>query len=100
MPMKFALSLLFTLAITFTVVLADTKTDTSAAAAQKPTTGPATTQAASTQAVNKSCAVMSPDDLVDPKYNVIYQDRVIGFCCEECADTFKKKPERHLKTMK
>ena len=98
--MKFALSLLFTLAIAFTVVLADTRTDRSAEAAKKPTTGPATTQAASTQAVNKYCAVMGPDDLVDPKYNLIYKDQVIGFCCEECADTFKKKPEKYVKKMK
>ena len=96
--MKFAvIASLFTLALAVTVVLADTKET----ANKSPTTGPATTQAvATTQSVNKYCAVMGPDDLVDPKCNLLYKDQVIGFCCEECVDTFKKKPEKYMKKMK
>jgi hypothetical protein len=94
--MKFVLvASLLTLALSVAVVLADTKGEE-----KKPTTSPATTRVASTQAVNKYCAVVGSDDLVDPKYNLTYKDQVIGFCCEECRDTFKKKPEKYLKTMK
>jgi len=96
--MKFAVvTSLFILALAVSVLLADAKE----AAKKSPTTGPATTQAvATTQSVNKYCAVMGPDDLVDPKYNLLYKDQVIGFCCEECVDTFKKKPEKYVKKMK
>ena len=94
--MKFvALSCVLTLTLAVTAVLADGKTPE-----KKPATGPATTRAASTQAVNKYCAVMGEDDLVDPKYNLVYKDKVIGFCCDECVDTFKKKPEKYVKKMK
>ena len=92
---------LFTLTLAVTVVMADTKADRPVEAAkQTVATAPATTQAATTQSVNKYCAVMGPDDLVDPKYNLLYKDQVIGFCCEECVDSFKKKPEKYLKKMK
>ena len=90
-------STLFTLSLAVGVVLADKQAEKSA---NPPTTGPATTQAATTQSVNKYCAVMGPDDLVDPKYNLVYKKQVIGFCCEECVDAFKEKPERFLKKMK
>jgi|SRR5688572_25218845 hypothetical protein len=99
--MKFVvLSSLFTIALSVTVIAADAKPEKPAGETKKSATAPATTQAASTQAVNKYCAVIGPDDLVDPKYNLIYKDQVIGFCCEECRDTFKKKPEKYVKKMK
>jgi hypothetical protein len=98
MPMRSAVvSTLVTLSLAVGVVLADSKAEQPA---KPPTTGPTTTQVATTQSVNKYCAVMGPDDLVDPKYNLVHNKQVIGFCCEECVDAFKEKPERFLKKMK
>lgn len=63
------------------------------------TTAPAT-QAAAAKPVNKFCAV-EQDNPVDPKVpTIVYNGQVIGFCCEDCAPTFKKNPEKYLKTMK
>jgi hypothetical protein len=93
--MKLVVLSLITVSLAVTLVLADT-----GAEQKKPATMPATTRVASTQAVNKYCAVAGPDDLVDPKFNLVYKDQVIGFCCEECADTFRKKPEKYVKKMK
>jgi len=64
-------------------------------------TQPATTQAvASGKPINKFCAV-EQDNPVDPKVpTVTYKGKVIGFCCEDCAPTFKKNPEKYMKTLK
>jgi len=60
---------------------------------------PATTQAAA-KAVNKFCAV-EQDNPIDPKVpTYTYNGKVIGFCCEDCLPTFKKNPEKYMKTLK
>ena len=71
----------------------------SLAARKRAATQPATTQA-SNKPINKFCAV-EQDNPVDPKVpTVIYKGKVIGFCCEDCAPTFKKNPEKYMKTLK
>ena len=62
-----------------------------------PSTQP-TTQT-SDVAVNKNCAVEQTDP-VDPEVWTMHDGKKIGFCCKECIETFKKDPEKYLKTMK
>src|SRR5215217_3580922 len=69
--------------------------------ADKPTTAPSTTP--STQAaagpVNKKCPVSG--DPIDPKGQTFtYKGKKIGFCCDECIDSFKKEPEKYAKDIK
>jgi YHS domain-containing protein len=79
------------------LVLAEDKSATDKPAA---TTAPAT--APSTQAsvpVNKKCPISG--DAVDPKgKTVIYKGQVIGFCCEDCVEPFKKNPDKYAKDIK
>ena len=51
--------------------------------------------APSTQPVNKMC-VMHPEDPVDNRVTVIYEGKVIGFCCEDCIKDFKKDPKKYM----
>ena len=54
----------------------------------------------STQPINKFGAV-EQDNKVDAKGGTyIYKDKVIGFCCPDCVDEFKKDPEKYMKTIK
>ena len=49
--------------------------------------------------VNAYCAVMK-DHEVDPKVTTVYQEKVIGFCCDECIPKFEKDPEKYMKDLK
>ena len=75
-----------------------------AIAEDKPaTTAPAATTAPTTQAaavpVNKKCPISG--DPVDPKgKTVVYKGKTIGFCCDDCVDSFNKNPEKYMKTLK
>jgi hypothetical protein len=61
-----------------------------------PTSVPATKAAV----FNKNCAV-EQDNPVDPKVpTVVYNGKVIGFCCEDCVKPFQKDPEKYMKTIK
>jgi len=59
----------------------------------------APTTAPSTQPVNKFCAVMQKHE-ADASVTTVYEGQTIAFCCSECIETFKKDPDKYLKTMK
>ena len=91
--MKLILSMFCSLVLAGGVLLAADSKD----AAKKPTTQP-TTQPA--KAFNKFCAV-EQENKIDPKGGTyVYKDKVIGFCCPDCIDEFKKDPEKYMKTIK
>ena len=46
-----------------------------------------------TQPVNKMCAV-DQEHKADPKVTTVYKDKVIAFCCEDCAEQFKANPSK------
>ena len=81
------------------ILVVGTLKQTAAAKDDKPKKAtPATTQAA--KAINKFCAV-EQDNPIDPKVpTYTYNGKVIGFCCEDCLPTFKKNPEKYMKTLK
>jgi YHS domain-containing protein len=57
-------------------------------------------KAPATQPINKFCAV-EQENKIDPKGGTyVYKDKVIGFCCPDCIDEFKKDPEKYMKTIK
>lgn len=60
---------------------------------------PTTQPAAAAMPVNKYCAV-DRDSKIDPKVTYLYQGKVIGFCCEDCIEKFKKDPDNYVKNMK
>jgi len=65
-----------------------------------PTTAPATRPAAENGAVNQFCAV-EQEHAIDPKgKTTTYKDKVIGFCCDDCIDEFKKNPEKYMAKLK
>ena len=35
-----------------------------------------------------------------PPDAIFYNGKVIGFCCPDCVDEFKKDPEKYMKTIK
>ncbi|HEV8290496.1 MAG TPA: YHS domain-containing protein [Tepidisphaeraceae bacterium] len=85
--MKFALSLVCSLALaTGVVIAADAKKD-----AKKPATQP-TTQPS--KPVNKFCAVEQEHD-ADPKVTYSWNGKTYAFCCKDCIDEFKKNPEKY-----
>jgi hypothetical protein len=45
-------------------------------------------------AMNAKCPVSNTD--VDPKYLVVYEGRVIGFCCAQCPASFWADPAKFL----
>ena len=61
--------------------------------------GSGPTTAPSTQPVNQFCAV-EHDDKVDPTVTIMYQGKVIGFCCPDCIPKFKANPEKYMKELK
>ena len=50
--------------------------------------------------INKFCAVEGEDHPVDPKVTYEYKGKLIGFCCADCIDTFKKDPDKYMKKLK
>jgi len=55
---------------------------------------PVLADVASLTPINTVCPVS--DKPVDPKYSVVYEGRVIGFCCQNCPKTFWDDPEAYL----
>ena len=43
--------------------------------------------------VNTTCPVTGSP--IDPRYRVVHDDRVVGFCCPNCPTTFLKAPEKY-----
>jgi YHS domain-containing protein len=65
-----------------------------------PSSGPATTQSSAGETFNKFCAI-EKENKVDPKGKTYtYNGKVIGFCCDDCIDEFKKNPEKYMATIK
>jgi YHS domain-containing protein len=69
-------------------------------AASSASTAPSTAPvAASNGAINKYCAVET-DNKIDPNgVTYQYKGKIIGFCCPDCVDTFKKDPEKYMATL-
>ena len=57
-----------------------------------PGAAPAAAAPASLQPVNKTCPVSGSP--VNPKYSVVFEGRVIGFCCNKCPTEFWADPEK------
>jgi YHS domain-containing protein len=84
----FAVLLSLTLSLSVAAVFAGDQKDTKSE------------KAPSTQPINKFCAV-EQDNKIDAKGGTyVYKDKVIGFCCPDCVDEFKKDPEKYMKTIK
>ena len=57
-------------------------------------------KAPTTKPINQFCAV-EQDNKIDPKGGTyVYKDKVIGFCCPDCIDEFKKDPEKYMAKIK
>ena len=57
-----------------------------------------TTQAAA-KPFNTRCPVTG--EAIDPKVKtVVFDGKVIGFCCDDCVEPFQKNPEKYAKNMK
>jgi YHS domain-containing protein len=70
----------------------------SSANAAEPTTQPAATQPAG-KPINKICPVEKEE--IDPDGpTVVYQGKVIGFCCKSCVKKFNANPEKYMKDLK
>ena len=65
------------------------------------TTAPTTKKAAAANgAINEFCAV-EKDNKIDPNGKTYtYNGKIIGFCCDDCIDEFKKNPEKYMATLK
>ena len=74
---------------------------TNASPTVAPTTAPSTQPTSQpAKPINKFCAV-EQDNPIDAKGGTyVYQGKTIGFCCPDCVDTFKKDPEKYMKTIK
>lgn len=46
--------------------------------------------------INKTCPVEDGHE-IDPKVTYTFNGKVIGFCCADCIDEFKKDPEKYMK---
>ena len=62
-------------------------------------TSDAVAQTASGTPINQYCPI-NKDDKVDPKVTTVYKGKVIGFCCADCIDEFKKDPDKYMATLK
>jgi len=100
--MKF-LMLVLSVALTLTAVSVFTRaqaTEKPAATDKQAATAPATKPSTQASApVNKKCPVSG--DPVDPKGQTFsFKGQKIGFCCDDCIDSFKKDPEKYAKNLK
>lgn len=100
--MKKIASILLSLALLAGVAAYVSAEDTTQPSSQ-PSTEPATTpatQAAANGATNQFCAI-EKDNKIDPKGKTYtYNGKIIGFCCPDCIDEFKKNPEKYVATLK
>ena len=63
-----------------------------AVAADAPTTQPAAAP------INRKCPIGGED--IDPKVTIVYDGKVIGFCCKDCIEEFQKNPDKYMKKLK
>ena len=64
-----------------------------------PTTKPSTPATAPAKPVNKTCPVEGKEHEIDPKVTRLYKGKLIGFCCNDCLETFDKDPEKYMKRL-
>ena len=71
------------------------------AAKDQPATRPATNPVTqpSGKPINQFCAV-ERDNEVDPRATIVYEGKVIGFCCKDCINDFRKDPKKYMKDLK
>ena len=50
--------------------------------------------------INKFCAVEQENPIDAKGGTYLYKGKVIGFCCPDCVDEFKKDPEKYMATIK
>jgi YHS domain-containing protein len=73
--------------------------DTKDAGDSKQATTAATTKPEN-GAINQFCPIQK-DNKIDPKGKTYtYNGKIIGFCCPDCIDDFKKDPEKYMKDLK
>jgi hypothetical protein len=65
--------------------------------AADPTTRPAM---ASVVPVNKFCPVNAGNPVDDRCPTVLYDGKVIGFCCPDCIEDFNKDPKKYMANLK
>ena len=51
------------------------------------------------KAINRKCPI-KPDVRVDPAITVVYNGKVIGLCCTDCVDKWKKNPSGYFSAVK
>lgn len=61
--------------------------------------GMATAQQAGKKIVNRKCP-LKPDSRVDPTQTVVYNGKLIGMCCSDCTDKWKKNPASYASAVK
>ncbi len=49
--------------------------------------------------INRKCP-LKPDVRIDPAQTVTYKGKVIGLCCSDCTEKFKKNPEAYMGAVK
>ncbi len=49
--------------------------------------------------INRKCPI-KPDVRVDPAITVVHNGKLIGLCCTDCVDTWKKNPAGHFGAVK
>ena len=66
------------------------------AAQDQPTAKPTADKSAP---ANKLCPV-EPDHEVDAKFTAIHAGKIVGFCCRDCIDEFRKEPKKYMEKLK
>lgn len=61
--------------------------------------GLAAAQQAGKKIVNRKCPLKT-DSRVDPQQTVVYNGKIVGFCCSECVDKWKKNPAAYAAAVK
>jgi YHS domain-containing protein len=61
---------------------------------------PATLPSASAKPVNKFCPVQPSNPVDDREPTYLYNGQVIGFCCPDCINEFKKNPDKYMANLK
>ena len=47
---------------------------------------------------NHMCPVM-PDEVAEDAWTTVYQGKLVRFCCNNCVDNFRLKPEKYLSAL-
>ena len=61
--------------------------------------GMATAQQAGKKIINRKCP-LKPDSRVDPTQTVVYNGKLVGMCCSDCVDKWKKNPAGYAAAVK